>query len=174
MRLVPAVVVGHGGERRVGDFRLARQLRLGQIGHADDIHAPAAVQVRLSLRRELRPLNHDVCSLRVNGRANFLRACDQNHPELLGKRIGKRNVRDDPVGEETRLPCFIGPVDELVRNDKVQRLHLFSQTAAGRNRNDRLDAELFHPVDISAVVELARRDAVPSPVTREEHNLCSF
>ena len=39
---MPAVVVGHQRHRRVADLGFARELGLLQVGHADDVRAPAA------------------------------------------------------------------------------------------------------------------------------------
>jgi hypothetical protein len=43
MLVVPAVVVGHHGDRRVAKLRLAGELRLRHVGHADHVAAPAPV-----------------------------------------------------------------------------------------------------------------------------------
>ena len=45
--LVPAVVVGDQRHRRIADLRLAGELRLLEIRHADDVAAPGAVELRL-------------------------------------------------------------------------------------------------------------------------------
>jgi hypothetical protein len=57
---MPAVVVGDHGYRRVADLRLAGQLGLLQIGHTHHIRAPAAIEIRLRLGRELRPFHADI------------------------------------------------------------------------------------------------------------------
>ena len=57
---VPAVVVRDHGERRVADLGLAGELRLLEVGHADEVDAPRPVELRLGERRELRPLHADV------------------------------------------------------------------------------------------------------------------
>ena len=62
---VPAVVVGDHGQRRVADLGLAGQLGLLQVRHADDVHAPGAVQLRLGAGGELRALDADVGAAHV-------------------------------------------------------------------------------------------------------------
>ena len=57
---VPAIVVGHHGDRRIGDLGLAGELRLGHRRHADDVVAEALVGERLGVGRELRPLHADI------------------------------------------------------------------------------------------------------------------
>src|ERR1041385_950708 len=57
---VPAVVVRDERERGVTDFGLARELRLLKVRHADDVHAPGAVDVRLGHGREGRAFHAEV------------------------------------------------------------------------------------------------------------------
>ena len=49
MMRVPAIIVRHHRYGDVTEFRLARQFRLLQVGHADHVHAQAAIDVRLGL-----------------------------------------------------------------------------------------------------------------------------
>ena len=68
---MPAVVVGDERQRRVADLRLARELGLLQVRHADDVHAPRAIQLRLGQRRELRPFHVHVGAAAVDRRARL-------------------------------------------------------------------------------------------------------
>ena len=67
---VPAVVVGDEREGRVADLRLARELCLLQVRHADDVHPPRSIEPRLGQRRELRPFHVHVGAAAVHGRAD--------------------------------------------------------------------------------------------------------
>ena len=53
MLLVPTVIIGDHGDRRVGDFRFARQFRLCRAGHPDDVGAVRLEAERLRQRGEL-------------------------------------------------------------------------------------------------------------------------
>src|SRR6185369_9799706 len=44
---MPAIVISNERERRVTDLRFARELRFLKICHADDVHPPGAIDVRL-------------------------------------------------------------------------------------------------------------------------------
>src|SRR5208337_978631 len=44
---MPAIVIGDHGYGYVADLGLAGEFGLLQVGHADDIHTPATVEVRL-------------------------------------------------------------------------------------------------------------------------------
>jgi len=61
-----------------------------------------------------------------------------------------------------------GAVNELVGDDEVRRLVFFLEGADGGDRDDALDAELLHAVDVGAEVELRRQDAVAATVAREK------
>ncbi len=40
---MPAVVIGHHRDRHIAELSFARQSRFGEVGHADDVHAPTAI-----------------------------------------------------------------------------------------------------------------------------------
>ncbi len=64
-----------------------------------------------------------------------------------------------------------GPVDKLIGNHKIRRLVLFLERADGRNRQNPLDAQFFHGIDIGAEVQLRGQDAVPSPMPGKKRHL---
>ena len=93
--LVPAVVVGDQGEGRVADLRLPGELRLGEVRHADDVHAPRPVEARLGARRERGALHAEVGSRRrARGRPASLPPRREQHAAQLGAdRVGNGDVR---------------------------------------------------------------------------------
>src|SRR5215216_5112494 len=100
---MPAIVISNERERRVADLRLARELRFLKIRHADDVHSPGAIDLRLSQGRESRSFHAQI-------RATAMRFHVSNSTRLLQhiaktptNRMRKRDVRDDPVTEERRL-----------------------------------------------------------------------
>ena len=99
---MPAVVVGHERHRRVADLRFARELGFLQVGHADDVRAPRAIQVRLGKRRELRALHAHIGAAAVHAGADPLRARRRQLPERVADRMRKADVRDDAVAEKRR------------------------------------------------------------------------
>src|SRR5580658_6465879 len=56
-RLMPAIVIGHEHQCRVAELGFLREARLLHGGHADDVHAPASIDVRLGAAGKLRPLD---------------------------------------------------------------------------------------------------------------------
>src|SRR5581483_10514260 len=151
--LVPAVVVGRERDRAEANLRLARELRLLKIGHADHIRFPAAIEMRLRARGELRPLHTDICPALMHAGALLARRAREGLGKLRTYRIGEAHVRDDAAAEKRARPLR-GPVDELIGNDDVARRDLFLQAADGAHRNDALDAELLHGEDIRAEIDL--------------------
>ena len=105
--LVPDVVVGHEGQRRVAQLGLARQLRLRHVRHADDVHAPAGGRCATrALRRELRaPRCRCRCRPAAPWRPRRAAGLSRRIRASVGAdRIGHADVGDDPVAEEAGRP----------------------------------------------------------------------
>ena len=165
--LVPDVVVGHQRQRRVAELGFAGQLGFRHVGHADDVDAPAAVDARLGLRRELRPLDADVGAPAMDGGARRARGLLQRGRQRRADRIGHADVRHDAVAEERRHPAP-GGVVELRGHDQVERVDRLLHAADGRHRDHPLGAERLEPPDVRAKVQLGRREAMTAAVARQE------
>src|SRR4029453_8777215 len=111
---MPAVVIGHQGDRRVTDFRLARELRLLQVRHADDVHPPRSIQLRFSERRELWPFHTDVRAALVHRGAGPLSAVAGDAAQDLAERMGEADVSNQAASEENTGAPF-RPVEKLIR-----------------------------------------------------------
>ena len=61
-------------------------------------------------------------------------------------------------------------VDELIGNHKIRRLVLFLERADGRNRQNPLDSQFFHGIDIGPEVQLRGQDAMPAPMPRKKRD----
>src|SRR5215207_9772136 len=175
VRLVPAVVVGDERQRRVADFGLARQLRLLQVRHPDDVHPPRAVDVRLGLRREGRPLHAQVGAAAVDVHLRHAAGLLQHVAHIMTDRVRERDVADDALAEEGRfVRARAGAVEELVGDDHVERRVLLLERADGRGRKYPLDAEQLHGVDVGAEGQLGRQVLVPAAVARQEGHALAF
>jgi hypothetical protein len=62
-------------------------------------------------------------------------------------------------------------VEELIGEDEIERPMLFLERADRAERNNALDAQRFHGVDVGAEVQLRGRDAMPAPVPRQKRHL---
>ena len=167
---MPAIVIGDHRHRRVAELRLAGELGLRHVGHADHVAAPRAVELRFGEGRELRALHHEIGAAALAGDADCP-GCRLDAVARSGAdRLGQRHMRD-AAGPEEALLAREGAVDELVDEHEVPGAQLLAQRATGRERHQVGDPGALQRIDVGAVVDLARRDAVAAPVPRQEHDL---
>ncbi len=171
--LEPAVVVGDHGEGGVADLGLAGELGLLQVGHADDVGAPAAVEVGLGAGGELRAFHADVGASALADDADLGAGLGEDVGDDGADGVAERDVADDAFAEEGG-GAGEGTVDELVGDDEVGGLVLFLQAADGADREDARDAEGLHRVDVGLEVQLRGKDAVALAVAGEEGDLAAF
>src|SRR6266542_5582700 len=164
---MPHVVVGHQRQCRIAELGLAGELGLGHVRHADDGDAPPAVDLGLPPGRELRALDADVGAALVNAPARLAPGLGEGGRK--GRTHGMRHadMGHDAVAEEGGHAAP-GMVVELVGDDHVQRVDLLLHASDGAHGEQDAGAELPHPVDIGAIVELRGREPVPAAVAGEE------
>ena len=173
MAFAPAIVVGDHGHGGVADFSFAGQLGLLQIGHADDVGAPAAIKVGLGLGGELRTFHAHVGSAELANNADRRTGVVGGFRDSGAHRIAKGYVAHNAFAEE-RGDAMKGAVDELVGHDKVGWLVLFLERADGGDGQNALDAEFFECVDVGAEVQLRGQNAMAATVTSEEGHFAAF
>ena len=106
-------------------------------------------------------------------RLNFPCSGGADNPGELGADgVGEADVGDEALAEEGR-DAAAGAVEELIGEDEVLRAVLFFERTDGAERDDALDAERFHAVDVGPKVELRGRDAMSAAVTGEEGDAAS-
>src|SRR5882724_1340797 len=165
--LVPDVVVGRQGQGRIAELRLAGQLRLRHVRHADHVDAPRAVHARLRARRELRPLDAHVGAAAMHAGSRPARRLLEQVAQVAAHGVGHPDVGDDPVAEERRHAA-LRHVEELAGDHEIERLDVFLHAAHGGDRDDPLDAERLQSPDVGAEVQLGRREPVAAAVAWEE------
>jgi hypothetical protein len=84
------------------------------------------------------------------------------------ERLIERNVNDQPLAEEGRRADALGAVEELIGDDHVAGRVVLAQAADGAHRDQVLDAQLLEAINIGAARHLARHQAVPNTVARQE------
>ena len=171
---MPAVVIGDHGDGDVADLRFAREFGFLQVGHADHVHAPTAIDIRLGFGGKLRAFHANIsaAALAVR-RPAFLQAAANACGQLCADRIAESDVRHDAIAEKSVDP-MAGAIEELIGNHKIERLVFFLQRSDGGNRDDALNAELFEAVNIGAKIEFAGQNAVAATVAGEKGDLAAF
>src|SRR5260221_14385660 len=105
----------------------------------------------------------------MHGRADGFRRVRGNLGEVAAERMRKRDVRDDPSAEK-RADAALRAIEELIRNEDVERLVFVLQAADGARRQDSLDAKHLEAVDVRPEIELGRQNPVPDAVARQERD----
>lgn len=95
-------------------------------------------------------------------------ASPDNLGNTLVKRIPKRDMSDNALFKKGERANPLGPINHLVRDDKVSRLDLFLQTAHRRESDDCADADGAEGGDVCACGHLVRRDLVVLSMAAEE------
>ena len=167
--LVPAVVVGRQRDGRVGELGFASELGLGHVGHADDRHAPACG--KHGSRRAWRTAGPR-CTRRFRqrcARAPTSSAARSGGAGQIGHTgSAKATCAAMPLVEEgARARALVKSMNWSTITRSPGRDLLFHRSH-GRHADQVRRAELLHGADVGAVVDGARRDAVPAPVARQE------
>src|SRR5690348_8724556 len=127
---MPAIVIGHHGYRYVAEFSFAGEFGFLQVGHANDVHAEAAIDIRFRLGGELRTFHAEVGPATFSDDSRSPAGMCNDASEFGAHRIGKGNVGDDAIAEE-RVDAMARTIEELVGNDELQRLMFFLEGANG-------------------------------------------
>ena len=108
----------------------------------------------------------------MHGRPNGLRRIGSDPGEVGTDRMREPHVRDEAAAEERTDPPFRA-IDELVRDQDVERLVLFLEAADGAGREDPLHAEDLESVDIGAEIQFGRQDPMADAVARKKRDASS-
>ena len=133
--LVPAVVIRDHGDGDIAQLSFAGQPGLREVGHADHVHAPTAIQIRLRFGRELRPFHVQVGAALLDIHAGATASLGEHFGLFFADGMPKTDVDDQPIAEEG-VDTVAGAIDKLIRDDEIQWPMLFLQRADRRQRND--------------------------------------
>src|SRR5262245_7955366 len=87
--------------------------------------------------------------------------------------MSEGDVRDHPGAEKGR-DAPARAVEKLLGDDDVCRRILFLERADRRSRNDPLDAQQFHCVNVGSKRQFSRRDAVSAAMPRQKGDASAF
>ena len=89
--------------------------------------------------------------------------------ELNTERIPEHGVSNDLDAPEVGvLPNALGPVNDLIGNNKVSRGNVFPQRSYSRKRNDRMAANVFESCNVGPDWDFGGRDGVAFTMTSDE------
>ena len=166
---VPAVEIRHHGDAGVAQLRLAGELGLGHVGHADHVAAPAAIELGFRFGGELQPLHREIGAAIDKADAGFRRRIQQMPAQPAAHRMRDRDVGDAALAEEALL-AREGAVDELIDQHEGAGFQILAQAAHGADRQDFGDTGTLQRVDIGAVIDAGRAQRMPPPMARQEHD----
>ena len=130
---MPAIVIGDHRHRRVADLRLAGELCLRHIGHADHVALPRAVELAFGEGGKLRPLHDEIGAAALQRHADPGPGSDERVADPAADWVRHRHMRDTARSEET-LRSRESAVDELIDDDKIAGLEVLAQAADGGER----------------------------------------
>ena len=170
MLLMPAVIVGDHGDQRVEISASRARFRLCRPRHADDIGAARLEAERLGQRRRLRTFDADVSAPIAAGNVSPLEprrrgAGATTERSDAPSRHGRRSRRRRNSFAADRC----GPRTD--RSSRTCRDQFAVERSAGGKSNDVGDPDSFQRVDIGAVIDRRRREAMAPAMTGEEHRL---
>src|ERR1700737_612818 len=132
---VPAIIVGDHGHGGVTDLGFAGELGFLQVGHADDVGAPAAIEIRLGAGGELWTFNADVDSARFCYYSGGLGSVLDGRRDRGADWVAKGYVADDSVAEKGGA-AEGSAVDELIGDYELGRFMFELERAYGGNGDD--------------------------------------
>src|ERR1039458_4826029 len=97
---MPAIVIRYHGDGDVAQLGFTSQPGLREVGHADHVHAPTAIQIGLSLGRELRPFHVEVGAALLHIHAGATASTREHYRLFLANGMSKPNVCDKSITEE--------------------------------------------------------------------------
>ncbi len=167
---LPAIVIGDHRQRGEGDLRLAGQLGLRQVRHADDIEAELAVRVRFRPRGEGWPIHADVGAAVVDAEAQGLAFLMQKRAQARGNRIAEGHMGHDAAPEEGVMLTAARAIEKLVRQQHITRMVLLLQAAHGCHGNDPAHVQAAQRPDIGPVIQLGGQEAMPFAMPGQEND----
>src|SRR5207249_2580523 len=122
------VIIRDQCQRRITNFRLAREFCFLQIRHPDNVHAPRTVNIRFRDGREGGSLHADVRTAAMRLYLCGLTRVFKHIAQRLAHRMSESYVRYDPIAEKSRLRnSRARPIEKLIGDYHVEWRVLFLQ-----------------------------------------------
>ncbi len=170
---MPAIVVCDHRDGDVTNLRFAGEFRFLQIGHADYVGSPTAIDVRLSLGGKLRTFHANVRAAEFRGDAGGGTGSSNHRCHFVADGIAESDVGDDAIAEKG-VDAMASAIEELRWDHEIQRLVFFLQRADGGNGNDAIHSQLLEAVNVGTKVEFAGQQLVAASVAGEKSDFASL
>src|SRR5262249_26161511 len=132
-----------------------------------------SMHVRFGEGGKLWAFHADVGAFAMNGDAAALARVSQDAGDVRTSGLVECDMRDKAIAKEGRDAMFRA-VDELGRDKELAGSEIFLERTDRADGNDALDAEQLHRVNIRAIIDFSRKNAVSARVTREKRDLLPF
>src|SRR5712671_1838877 len=115
-------------------------------------------------RGKLRALHADIGAAAMDSYFGAVAGLAEQPGELCTHGFRETNVRGHAVAEKSRH-AVAGAIVELVGNQEIERFQILLKRTDGADRDDSLDAELFHGVNVGAIIYFRREKTMPARVS---------
>ena len=166
---VPAIEIGDHGNGGVTDLRLAGELGLGHIGHADHGIAEVLIGHAFGIGRELRTFHADIGAAARNRDTLGLGGGGEVDAQPRRHRMRHRYVRHAALAEE-RAFALVSTVDKLVNQHKGSGRQFLLERAAGRQRDQVRHTRTLQHVDVGAVIDVGWREPMTPVMAWQKHD----
>src|ERR1700726_290303 len=170
---VPAIIIRDHGDRGVADFGFAREFCFGDVGHADYFKAQLAVDVGFGERGKLWTFHADIRAAAMHAHFGAVTGFAEHGGELSADGFREAYVRGHAVSEKSG-DTVARAIVELIGNQKIQGLQIFLERTDGADRDDSLDAELLHGMNVGAIIYFRGEETVPARMACEKRHTLRF
>src|SRR5260370_23695475 len=102
---------------------------------------------------KLRSFHADVRAAAMDAHLCSVARGSENSRKLRANRLVETHVRDYPIAKKCGH-AVARAVEELIGNQKIEGLYIFLQGADRTDRNNSLDPELLHRMNVGAIIDL--------------------
>ena len=164
-----AVVIGNQGNIHRLHAELFDQVDFRVLSHVNDFPALIFKPLGFGSGAEPGALDDHHRAGFVNGNATFFGRFNSQLPQIRAEGIRSTDMSGNGPIKEGVFPT-VGPVDKLIADDEIARLHIFLQATRSAGADDPLNAQGFKGPDVSSVVDFMRREMVTFAVTGEKRH----
>src|SRR6267378_8146908 len=124
-------------------------------------------------RGKLRALHADIGAAAMDSYFGAVAGLAEQSSQLRANGFRETDVRGHAIPEKSGH-AVPGAIVELVGNQEIERFQILLKRTDGADRDDSLDAELFHSVNVGAIIYFCRQKTVPARVACKKRDALPF